>query len=61
MNTNVVEEYRHKAEKVVSEIQAEELVQVMRILKEDVFINCQRKYYILIDDLDKDWIDQEMS
>ena len=50
-------ELLHKAQKVVNETQIEEIRDIMGILSSDLFINTQKRYFIVIDDLDKDWVD----
>jgi uncharacterized protein YeeX (DUF496 family) len=52
-------EYRHKAETIINEIQAEEIFEIINIMKSDLY-NGQRKDYIIIDDLDKEWIPTEI-
>jgi hypothetical protein len=53
-------EFKYKAEKIISESQAEELFEVITIMKEELFIDRQKQYYLLIDDLDKEWIPTEI-
>lgn len=53
-------EYKHKAEKVISESQAEELFEIISIMKDDLFTDNGRQFYLLIDDLDKEWIPTEI-
>ena len=43
--------------KVVSEIQIRELENIISVLSEDVFHDKQRRYYLLIDALDEEWVD----
>lgn len=50
-------EIANKAQKVISELQADAIYRVVDILREDIFYNTQKKFYIIIDDLDKDWVD----
>lgn len=49
-------EIKYKAEKIISEIQAEDLLNLVEILSSDVFNNVQKKFFIVIDDLDKEWV-----
>ncbi|MGI4735639.1 MAG: P-loop ATPase, Sll1717 family [Janthinobacterium lividum] len=53
-------EVKNKAEKVINEIQANELVDLIEILKRDVLDSYQRKYFIVIDDLDKEWVSAQV-
>ncbi|MCB2379281.1 hypothetical protein LGH70_16915 [Hymenobacter sp. BT635] len=53
-------EIKTKAEQVISEIQATELVEIIGILKTDILNNQQRKYFIVIDDLDKEWVSAQI-
>ncbi|MFD2719177.1 P-loop ATPase, Sll1717 family [Hymenobacter monticola] len=50
-------EIANRAQKVISELQADSIYQVYDILKEDIFNTRQKRFYIIIDDLDKDWVD----
>ena len=54
-----VTEVKHKAESIIHEVQTKELLQIFAIMKNDLFTDHQRKVYIVIDDLDKDWIDSD--
>lgn len=53
---NYYYEAKQKAESVISNTQLVELIDVIDIMKEDFFNNHQKKFYLVIDDLDKDWI-----
>ena len=44
-----------KAEKVVNGIQIQELNEVMNLLSDDIFDTDKEQFYIIVDDLDKDW------
>lgn len=59
-NEKIKAEVKHKAQNIVSAIQLEEIYGIMDILKDDLFKDLQRKYFILIDDLDKDWVDTKI-
>jgi hypothetical protein len=50
-------EAKQKAERIIAESQAVELLDVFEILKEDLFVDYQRKFFIVIDDLDKEWVE----
>jgi hypothetical protein len=53
----VITEVKHKAQRIISELQIEHLQQIIQILQNDIFAKTQREYFIVIDDLDKDWVD----
>lgn len=53
-------EIKSKAEQVISEVQATELVEIIKILQNDILNTQQRKYYIVIDDLDKEWVSAQI-
>jgi hypothetical protein len=44
-----------KAEKVVNSIQIQELNEVMNLLADDIFDTDKEQFFIIVDDLDKDW------
>ncbi len=46
-----------KAQSIVNEAQIEEIIEIIEIMKNEMFSTRQKKYYILIDDLDKEWVD----
>jgi hypothetical protein len=54
----VITEVKHKAQRIISELQIEHLQQIIQILQNDIFAKTQREYFIVIDDLDKDWVDR---
>lgn len=45
-----------RAQKVVSEVQIQELNELMRFLADDIFQDKMNTYYLLIDDLDRGWV-----
>lgn len=53
-------EAKHKAESIINNSQVEELIDIVRIMKEELFTNHQRKFYIVVDNLDLEWIDDEI-
>jgi len=53
-------EVKNKAEKVINEVQAAELVELISIIKRDILDEYQRKYFIVIDDLDKEWVSAQV-
>lgn len=62
---NVEEEKRkiditYKSEQVINEIQVEEIYDIIDIMNKDLFSNTKIKHYLLIDDLDKEWVDKKI-
>ena len=53
-------EVKYKAEQVINQLQAEKLIEIIKIFKEDVFSDYQKRYFIIVDDLDKDWVSQQI-
>ncbi len=53
---SVITEIKYKAEHVISEALANDIHEIINILKEDIFTDTQQKHFIIIDDLDKEWI-----
>lgn len=49
-----------KAENIISQLQANDLTTLMDLLSENIFDNTQRKFYIVIDDLDKEWVSRQI-
>jgi hypothetical protein len=49
----------NRARRVVSQIQIKKLSDVLDLLEEKVFVDGQKKFYILIDKLDDDWASSE--
>lgn len=56
-HTKIISEYKSKAQKVVNELQIADLTEIHKILI-DIFSKSKKKYFIVIDDLDKDWVDE---
>lgn len=50
----------HKSQTVASELQIQELKEVINIMKNDFFDSKKGKYVIVIDDLDKEWVDKKI-
>ena len=50
----------NQARKVVDEVQIRKLSSLMDIMAEDIFNNKQEKYYIVIDRLDENWVDDSL-
>lgn len=53
-----VYEAKSKAEKVIQDSQSNDLIQIIGIIKEGLFNRHQKKFYLVIDDLDQEWIEQ---
>jgi len=58
-SSTIKSEYKHKAESVINETKADEIFDVINIMSKEIFNDKMRKYFIIIDDLDKDWIASE--
>lgn len=59
-NEKFVYEAKQKAESIIAESQVVELLDIMEIMRNDLFVDHQKKYYIVIDDLDKEWIEDSL-
>lgn len=60
INEKSTSEIKHKAEQIINEVQADDLINLIEILSASVFNNSQRRFYIVIDDLDKDWVSPQI-
>lgn len=49
-----------KAENIISQLQANDLTTLMDLLSDNIFNNTQRKFFIVIDDLDKEWVSRQL-
>ena len=47
---------KHKAQKVINESQVEAIKEIFDLLKNELLPKSQKQLYIVIDDLDKDWV-----
>jgi len=60
----LTEEQKHeviqRGRKVVNDIQIKQLADVIRLLSEDIFNDPQQKYFITIDGLDEQWVEDEL-
>ncbi|MBP1316588.1 DNA repair protein [Herbaspirillum sp. 1130] len=54
------QEVIQRGRKVVNEIQIKALADVIRLLSEDMFNDPQQKYFITIDGLDEQWVEDEL-
>lgn len=59
-NERFLYEAKQKAESIIAESQVIELLDIIEIMEDDLFIDSQKKYFIVIDDLDKDWIEDSI-
>lgn len=50
-------EVKQKVQRVINNIQIKELSDILNFLSEEVFTDPQQKYFILIDRLDENWVD----
>jgi hypothetical protein len=55
-----VYEVKTKAEHIISQVQAQTLLTLIELLSKNVFNSTQRKFYLLIDDLDKEWVSPQI-
>ncbi len=56
-DTNTVKyEVINKAQKVINESQIEHINNILDIMKSKIFSKTQKKFFIVIDDLDKEWV-----
>lgn len=53
-------EVLYKGQRVVNDVQIKDLAQVIRLLADDIFINQQERFYILIDRLDENWAEDKI-
>ena len=50
----------HKAQTVVNDIQLSEISTILDIIQKDLLPKTPKKFYIVIDDLDKHWVDKKV-
>lgn len=60
LSSEMREEVTNQAQKIVNKVQIQDLNRVIDILSDDIFINEQQKYYIVIDQLDDEWVDDNI-
>lgn len=58
--TSIKSEVKTKAEHVISEALANDIHEIIKILQEELFTDRQLKHFVIIDDLDKEWISTEI-
>lgn len=49
-----------KAENIISQLQANDLTTLMDLLSDHIFNDTQRSFFIVIDDLDKEWVSRQI-
>ena len=47
----------HRGQAIINKVQVKELSEVVRFLNEDVFTDAQQPYFIVIDKLDENWVE----
>lgn len=57
----VSEEQRERAQRIVNEISLQHVDTAVQIVREDVLTDSQKRYYILIDDLDRNWVELDFA
>lgn len=60
LSDEVRAEVVNKGQRIVNEVQIRDLAEVMRLLSEDVFNDPQKKYFIIVDRLDENWVDEKL-
>jgi hypothetical protein len=50
----------NKSQQVVNELQIQDINEVIKIMKHDLFDKRKNKFFIIIDDLDKEWVDKKI-
>jgi len=53
-------EVRESGNRVVNDVQVKDLHEVINLLSEDIFNDDQKHYYVVVDRLDEDWIDDTL-
>ena len=53
-------EIKERANKVVNEVQVRDLTNVKKLLAQDIFCDPQERYYIVIDRLDENWVEESI-
>jgi hypothetical protein len=52
-------EAKAKAESIIHKSQSSDLIEIIGIMEEDLFNEHQKKFFVIIDDLDKEWVEDE--
>lgn len=55
-NINIISEIVNKAQRAVNSVQLQQLNEIIEFLSEDVFKDRMQNFYLIIDDLDTDWV-----
>lgn len=58
--TEMTEEVVHDAQQIVDAVKLKELHEVMDLLNDHIFNDERERYYIIIDDLDRNWVDSQV-
>lgn len=53
-------ELTHRLQEIVNSVQIRQLGEVIEALAEDVFVDPQERYYVIIDQLDEKWVDDPL-
>ena len=53
-------EIKERADKVVNEVQVRDLTNIRKLLAQDIFCDPQERYYIVIDRLDENWVEESI-
>ena len=59
-NEKTTIDVKTKAENIISQLQANDLTTLIELLGDKIFNSTQRKFFILIDDLDKEWVSRQI-
>jgi len=60
ISTEDKKEIVHRAQSIVNQVQVQKLAQIIDCLGKDVFADPKQKYYVVIDGLDDDWVDDRI-
>jgi hypothetical protein len=52
-------EAKAKAESIIHKSQSSDLLEIIGIMEEELFHEHQKKFFVIIDDLDKEWVEDE--
>ena len=52
---------KERASKVVNEVQLKDLNNIRKLLAEDIFCDPQERYYVVIDRLDENWVEESIK